>query len=170
MQSKRQSRAPQPCVSVHFLGFLPYKQRKKSLTTYFLADNKSNTDRFLFIFGFVCRISVMPIITVLPHADLCPEGASFSLDTGISICDGLLKNGIDIEHACEKSCACTTCHIVVQQGFVSLTEATEDEEDLLDRAWGLTPSSRLSCQSLMGNDDLTIQIPRYTINHAREHH
>ena len=51
---------------------------------------------------------------------------------GVSICDALLAHGIEIEHACEKSCACTTCHVVVTQGGESLDEPTEDEEDLLD--------------------------------------
>jgi 2Fe-2S ferredoxin len=59
---------------------------------------------------------------------------------------------------------------VVRQGFGSLNEATEDEEDLLDKAWGLEPQSRLSCQTVLAQTDLTVEIPRYTINHAREHH
>lgn len=112
----------------------------------------------------------MPTITILPHVELCPDGISFTLEEGVSICDGLLQNGIDIEHACEKSCACTTCHVIVRQGFSSLDEATDDEEDLLDRAWGLDSLSRLSCQALVKNQDLVLEIPRYTINHAREHH
>ena len=84
------------------------------------------------------------------------------------LCAVLLENGIEIEHACEMSCACTTCHVVVRDGFDSLNEPSEMEEDLLDRAWGLESNSRLSCQSVIGKADLTIDIPRYTINHARE--
>jgi 2Fe-2S ferredoxin len=89
---------------------------------------------------------------------------------GISICDALLDNDIDIEHACEKSCACTTCHIVVREGFESLAEAEELEEDLLDKAWGLEPKSRLSCQALVGQVPLVIEIPKYTINMVKEGH
>ncbi|MCO5979095.1 ISC system 2Fe-2S type ferredoxin [Ideonella oryzae] len=112
----------------------------------------------------------MPIIHILPHASLCPEGGDIEAPTGTSICEALLDHGIAIEHACEMSCACTTCHVVVKQGYRSLGEPDEIEEDLLDKAWGLTPTSRLSCQAIVGAEDVTIEIPRYTINHARENH
>jgi 2Fe-2S ferredoxin len=106
----------------------------------------------------------MPEIVVLPHAELCPEGKTFEAETGVSICD----RGIEIEHACEKSCACTTCHVIVREGFNSLSPSSEDEDDLLDRAWGLTPLSRLSCQAKVGEQKLVIEIPKYTINYAKE--
>lgn len=112
----------------------------------------------------------MPQIVVLPHASLCPDGAVFQVESGISVCDALLENDIEIEHACEKSCACTTCHIVVREGYASLNEAEEKEEDLLDMAWGLEATSRLSCQAIVDDADLVIEIPKYTINHARENH
>ena len=112
----------------------------------------------------------MPKLTVLPHADLCPQGAEIDAGEGVSICDVLLANGIEIEHACEKSCACTTCHVIVRTGGESLAEAEEEEEDMLDKAWGLEAQSRLSCQALVDGADLTIEIPKYTINHARELH
>jgi 2Fe-2S ferredoxin len=112
----------------------------------------------------------MPRLTVLPHQMLCPQGAEFEAGAGTSICDALLAHGIAIEHACEKSCACTTCHVVVTQGGESLAEATEQEEDMLDKAWGLEARSRLSCQALVADADLTIEIPKYTINLARENH
>ena len=111
----------------------------------------------------------MPKITVLPHEKLCPEGKEIEqVQTGTSICDVLLDNGVAIEHACEKSCACTTCHVIVRKGFDSLNEPSEIEEDLLDMAWGLEADSRLSCQSIIGDEDLVVEIPKYTINHARE--
>jgi 2Fe-2S ferredoxin len=112
----------------------------------------------------------MPQLIVLPHGELCPEGTVIDAKPGESICDILLENGIEIEHACEKSCACTTCHVIVREGFDSLGEMDESEEDLLDRAWGLEPSSRLSCQAIVSDRDVTIEIPRYTINHAKEKH
>lgn len=112
----------------------------------------------------------MTKLTVLPHETLCPKGAEFDAKPGTSICDALLDHGIAIEHACEKSCACTTCHVVVRAGGESLAEATESEEDMLDKAWGLEAQSRLSCQALVAGEDLTIEIPKYTINHARELH
>ena len=110
----------------------------------------------------------MTQIIVLPHAELCPEGAVIEAEPGTSICDALLDNDIEIEHACEKSCACTTCHVVVREGFESLGEADEVEEDLLDKAWGLEPTSRLSCQALVTETPLVVEIPKYTINMAKE--
>ena len=112
----------------------------------------------------------MPIIRILPNAEFCPAGDTIEAASGTSICEALLENGIAIEHACEMSCACTTCHVVVKEGMASLGEMEESEEDLLDRAWGLTPTSRLSCQAILSNQDVTIEIPKYTINHARENH
>ena len=112
----------------------------------------------------------MPTIKVLPHPEYAPEGAEIQANLGDSICEALLDNGIEIEHACEMSRACTTCHCIVRKGFDSLQEAEEEEEDLLDRAWGLDPQSRLSCQAIVNKEDLTIEIPRYSINHAKENH
>lgn len=112
----------------------------------------------------------MPIIKILPHAEYCPDGKTIEAETGDSICEALLDNHIDIEHACELSCACTTCHVIVREGFNSLNELEETEEDLLDMAWGLEPNSRLSCQAIVAKQDLTVEIPKYTINHAKEHH
>ena len=110
----------------------------------------------------------MPQLIVLPHVELCPDGAVLSAQKGVSLCDTLLENGIEIEHACEKSCACTTCHVVVREGYASLSEATELEDDLLDKAWGLEPTSRLACQALMGKEDVVVEIPKYTINMVKE--
>ena len=112
----------------------------------------------------------MPGIKILPHPEYCPEGASLKAQRGDSICETLLENGIPIEHACEMSCACTTCHVVVREGFGSLNEMDESEEDLLDRAWGLEPNSRLSCQAIVADADLVVEIPKYSINHAKEKH
>ena len=112
----------------------------------------------------------MPIIKVLPHPEYCPLGAEVDAEPGSSVCETLLENGIPIEHACEMSCACTTCHVVVRKGLESLNEAEEGEEDLLDRAWGLEPQSRLSCQAILAQADVTVEIPKYSINHAKENH
>ena len=93
-----------------------------------------------------------------------------SAPAGTSICEALLDHHINIEHACEMSAACTTCHVVVRQGFGSLNASDETEDDLLDRAWGLEPQSRLSCQAILAQADVTIEIPKYSINHAKENH
>ena len=110
----------------------------------------------------------MTKITVLPHTDICPDGAEFTAQEGVSICDNLLQNGVHIAHACEKVCACTTCHVIVRQGYNSLNDIEDQEEDLLDMAWGLTSLSRLSCQAIVADKDLTIELPKYTRNHASE--
>ncbi|MDO8350188.1 MAG: ISC system 2Fe-2S type ferredoxin [Gallionella sp.] len=110
----------------------------------------------------------MPQIIVLPHEELCPRGVLFNADSGISICDALLQNGVAIEHACEKSCACTTCHVIIREGLGSLNPADELEDDMLDKAWGLEPNSRLSCQALVADSDLVVEIPKYTINMVKE--
>jgi 2Fe-2S ferredoxin len=112
----------------------------------------------------------MPIIKILPHAEYCPNGAEVSAPAGTSICEALLENHINIEHACEMSRACTTCHVIVREGFESLPASEEEEDDLLDRAWGLQPQSRLSCQAILAQKDLVIEIPKYSINHAKEAH
>ncbi|WP_038869583.1 ISC system 2Fe-2S type ferredoxin [Vibrio jasicida] len=112
----------------------------------------------------------MPKIIVLPHEDLCPEGAVLEANTGDTVLDVALKNGISIEHACEKSCACTTCHVIIREGFDSLEESEELEDDMLDKAWGLEPESRLGCQAKVADEDLVVEIPKYTLNHASEDH
>lgn len=112
----------------------------------------------------------MPKLIFLPNENFCPAGAEIDAEPGISILDAALANGIDIEHACEKSCACTTCHVHVREGGDSLPEPSENEEDYLDKAWGLDPDSRLSCQAIVQDEDLVIEIPKYTINLVSENH
>ena len=112
----------------------------------------------------------MPQIIFLPHDDLCPDGKVIDVEPGVTICDAALAHGIEIEHACEKSCACTTCHVLIREGFDSLEESDELEDDMLDKAWGLEPDSRLSCQASVGDKDLVVEIPRYTINQVSERH
>lgn len=112
----------------------------------------------------------MPQLIVLPHPELCPDGTVIDVAPGVSLCDALLENNVNIEHACEMSCACTTCHVIVREGFNSLTPSEELEDDMLDKAWGLEPNSRLSCQAIMANSDLVIEIPKYTVNMVKEGH
>jgi len=112
----------------------------------------------------------MTRLIFLPHEEICPNGAVVEAEPGATVCDAALANGIDIEHACEKSCACTTCHVYIREGFDTLDESTEDEDDLLDKAWGLEPDSRLSCQAVVGETELVIEIPKYTINMVSENH
>ena len=112
----------------------------------------------------------MPQIIVLPHGEICPEGAVIDANSGDNLIELILDNGIALEHACEMACACTTCHVVVREGFDSLAESEELEDDLLDKAWGLEADSRLSCQVEVGDEDLVVEIPKYTINQVSENH
>ena len=112
----------------------------------------------------------MPVIKILPHPEYCPQGTEITAPAGTSICEALLENGIAIEHACDMSCACTTCHVIVREGSSSLNPSDEFEDDMLDRAWGLTPQSRLSCQAIVAQKDLVVEIPKYSLNHAKENH
>ena len=112
----------------------------------------------------------MPQIVFLPNAEHWPEGAVVEANTGETIIEAALRNDIDIVHACEMSCACTTCHVIVREGFNSLEPSDELEDDMLDKAWGLEPESRLSCQARVGKEDLVVEIPKYTINQVNESH
>jgi ferredoxin, 2Fe-2S len=112
----------------------------------------------------------MPQVIFLPHAELCPDGAAIEVESGVSVLDVALQNGIGIEHACEKSCACTTCHVLIREGFDSLDPSDELEDDLLDKAWGLERDSRLGCQAIIKDEDLVVEIPKYTVNQVSEGH
>ncbi len=112
----------------------------------------------------------MTRIVVLPNENLCPDGAVVEAEPGESVCKALLRSGIEIEHACEMSCACTTCHVIVREGYDSMEPPDELEDDYLDKAWGLEPDSRLSCQALVADEELVVEIPRYTINMVSERH
>ena len=112
----------------------------------------------------------MPKITFLPHETICPQGQVIEVESGTTILNAALAHDIDIDHACEKSCSCTTCHVIIRQGFNSLEEPSDLENDMLDKAWGLEMESRLSCQAIVGDIDLVVEIPRYTLNLASERH
>lgn len=112
----------------------------------------------------------MPKVIFLPNEQHCPEGVVAEANSGDLIIDVAAAQGIHIEHACEKSCACTTCHVIVREGFDSLEESDELEDDMLDKAWGLEPESRLSCQAKVADEDLVVDIPKYTINMVSEQH
>ena len=105
----------------------------------------------------------MPIVTILPNESICPQGAKVEVKTGAKLAQALNAAGIKIPHACEYNCACATCHI-----YDSLNEPDDNEYDQLDNAFGSTPLSRLSCQTVMGEEDITIEIPRINRNLVHE--
>ena len=101
---------------------------------------------------------------------ICPEGLTIDLEENETILDACLRNGINLEHACEKACACTTCHVIIREGSGSLEPPDDLEDDYLDKAWGLEPDSRLSCQAIVQEMDLVVELPKYTINMVSERH
>lgn len=110
----------------------------------------------------------MPQVIFLPHEKFCPDGLVVEVEPGTNILELAHEHHIEMESACGGVCACTTCHCIVREGFDSLEVADELEEDMLDKAWGLEAQSRLACQVIVGEDDLTIEIPKYSLNHAAE--
>ena len=105
-------------------------------------------------------------VTVEPAAlPLSREGKAGSI---LDIADG---HDVAIDHACGGVCACSTCHVIVREGFDSLPEATEAEEDMLDEAPGVELSSRLACQAVPdGSENVVVEIPGWNRNHAKETH
>ncbi|GMU83519.1 MAG: hypothetical protein AMXMBFR47_33890 [Planctomycetota bacterium] len=88
-----------------------------------------------------------------------------------SILDICMAHGIELDHACGGVCACSTCHVIVKKGLETCNESTEDEEDQLDDAYGLTAKSRLGCQCVPnGKSDVVVEIPSWNRNLAREAH
>ena len=117
------------------------------------------------------RSNKMAKIKIWPHEEICPNGAEIESLPDETICEAALRNNIKIEHACEMSCACTTCHCIIRKGFDSLDEASDMEEDLLDKTWGLEQTSRLSCQTIPpDNEEIEIELPKYNINMVSEDH
>ncbi len=114
-------------------------------------------------------VTFMPMgkkVSVDPAAlPLSREGRPGSI---LDIADG---HGIEIDHACGGVCACSTCHVIVREGFESIPEASESEEDMLDEAPGVELTSRLACQAVpSGAADVVVEIPGWNRNHAREIH
>ena len=96
-----------------------------------------------------------------------PMGVTVEAPAGHSVLDAALNHGIDLDHACGGVCGCSTCHVIVRQGFAGLPEASEREEDMLDNAPFLTSTSRLGCQVEI-TSDLTVEIPAMNRNLVSE--
>lgn len=106
----------------------------------------------------------------MPHITfITPDDQRIEIDApeGLSIMEIAHENSIDLEGACEGSLACSTCHVIVEpEWYAKLDEATEDEEDMLDLAFGLTKTSRLGCQIIMTPelDGIVVRLPASTRN------
>jgi ferredoxin, 2Fe-2S len=107
-------------------------------------------------------------VQVLPHVELCPQGLVFDARQGRKLVDELLEHGVAIEHACEKVCACSTCHVHLRSGAEFVAARDDEEEDQLDAAWGIDAQSRLSCCVRVLGAELVVELPKFSRNHARE--
>ena len=99
------------------------------------------------------------------------EEKTVEAQNGLSLLEVAHNNEIDLEGACEGSLACSTCHVIVEKKFFeNLPEPSEEEEDMLDLAWGLTHTSRLGCQIIIDDklDGMTVKIPSGTRNMSVE--
>lgn len=109
----------------------------------------------------------MTTITVLPHPEIAPKGASIEGKKGNSLCEALLYAGLRLS---TRAARWGRDHLSLnhQRRLFFFGTGDDLEEDMLDKAWGLSPFSRLSCQAIIGDTPLTVEIPKYSINHARE--
>ncbi|MCM2271299.1 MAG: 2Fe-2S iron-sulfur cluster-binding protein [candidate division Zixibacteria bacterium] len=94
----------------------------------------------------------------MPKIRFLPMDIEVEVPEGTAVLDAALNNNIQIDHNCGGNCACSTCHIIIEQGFETLNSMSEDEKDMLDEAEGLTDHSRLACQCKV-KTDLIVRIP-----------
>ncbi len=94
----------------------------------------------------------------MPKIRFLPMDITVDVPEGTAVLDAALDNNIRIDHNCGGNCACSTCHVIINEGFDSLAEMSEDEEDMLDEAEGLTDTSRLACQAKI-KTDMVVTIP-----------
>lgn len=95
----------------------------------------------------------------MPRVTFLPADVSIDVVPGTSLLDAAEEAGVELPHNCGGVCACVTCHVWVEEGFASLPAATDREEDKLDEAVGLAPTSRLGCQAKVGAADLVVRVP-----------
>ncbi len=115
------------------------------------------------------RITFMPQNKTVDAGPVLEKGHHEGLAG--SILDFALNHGLELDHACGGFAACSTCHVVVKQGLESCNEISDEEDEMLDEAPGLTMNSRLACQCVAdGSQDLVVEIPAWNRNLAREEH
>ena len=107
----------------------------------------------------------MPIIKILPHASLCPKG-NHQRGARHQHLRSLAREPSEIEHACDMSAACTTCHVIVREGFNAPTKSKKPKRICWTALGGLEANPAFELPGHRGGQDLTIEIPKYTINHA----
>lgn len=94
----------------------------------------------------------------MPKVRFEPSGVIVETAEGTTILDAALEADVELDHNCGGNCACSTCHVIIESGMETLTPITEDEQDMLDEAIGLTERSRLACQCVL-TEDVTVTIP-----------
>jgi ferredoxin, 2Fe-2S len=95
----------------------------------------------------------------MPRITFLPGDRSVEVPSGTSILDAADLAGVDLPSNCGGVCACTTCHVWVEQGLDALSDIEDREDDKLQEAAGLSPRSRLGCQARIGEDDVVVRIP-----------
>ena len=95
----------------------------------------------------------------MPRVTFLPDGRAVEVPRGSSILEAAEAAGVELPHNCGGVCACTTCHVLVEQGFASLSEIEDHEDDKLNEAEGLTARSRLGCQARVEGADVVVRIP-----------
>jgi ferredoxin, 2Fe-2S len=98
------------------------------------------------------------------------EGMEAEVAPGTSILDAAEHCGARVGHACGGNLACSTCHVWVQEGFDSLTEITDKENDIMDKAFDVRAESRLGCQACVANEDLTVEITEESLKAWLDEH
>lgn len=127
------------------------------------ADTQVATKPFTITFKTLDGIKEVKV-----EPDKIPYG-----ETGLpgSVLDIAMGAGVDLEHACGGVCACSTCHVIVKEGLETCSEATDDENDQLDEAPGISLQSRLACQCVPnGEQNLVVEIPEWNKNLVKEAH
>lgn len=100
----------------------------------------------------------MPRLIVLPHETICPDGVALEAPAGTSVVEALLAVNVEIEHACDMNCACTSCHVVIHEGGGFVAPADDLEVQLTRNAYGFGAASRLGCQLRLGRAELVIEL------------
>jgi 2Fe-2S ferredoxin len=106
----------------------------------------------------------------VPTVTFLPEGLTIEVPTGTTILEAGLRVGARLGHACGGKCACSTCHVYVRAGGASLSESKDNEQDVLDKAFDVRPSSRLGCQTKVGDEDVVVEVTRESVKAWLDEH
>ena len=106
----------------------------------------------------------------MPKVTFLPEGIVIEVPKGTTLLEAGLRAKARLGHACGGKCACSTCHVYVREGGDSLSESKDNEQDVLDKAFDVRPSSRLGCQTRIGDDDVVVEVTRDSVKAWLDEH